>query len=63
MSCLSHTCHRCGAMWEDNHTNGECPKCGHWGFSSHFDEPMNEDDELDEIRSAIYADLKVGEIR
>ncbi len=56
----SHDCNSCGELWEDNHTGGECPACGSTSVSSYYDEPYeDEDNEVAEIRQAIYQDLKV----
>ena len=54
----NHDCRDCGELWENNISHGECPACGSYSVSSSYDEPY-EDDEVAEIRQAIYQDLKV----
>ena len=58
----AHDCRDCGERWEDNISHGECPVCGSISITSAYDEPYEdeeEDDEVADIRRAIYDDLKV----
>ncbi len=53
MACVSHVC-KCGEVFHDNESGGECPVCGSWDVTSHFDELTDEQfDEQEEIRQAI----------
>ena len=56
----AHDCLTCGERWEDNISHGACPVCGSISITSAYDEPYeDEDDEVADIRRAIYDDLKV----
>lgn len=57
MACLEHAC-ECGHVFFTNGESDGCPKCGSLDYSTHFDEPG---DDLEQIRSEIYEDLKVVE--
>ena len=56
----AHQCRDCGERWEDNTSHGQCPVCGSISISSAYDESFeDEDEEVADIRRAIYDDLKV----
>ncbi len=59
MSCISHVC-ECGEVFHDNEQGGECPVCGSYQVSSHFDEPLYEPDEDFDEQAEIQAAINGG---